>query len=36
MNILGPSINTLFKICGKKFSIKTTLMIAESAFDLLS
>jgi serine/threonine protein kinase len=29
IDILGPSLDNLFNNCGKKFSIKTTLLIAE-------
>jgi hypothetical protein len=36
MDLLGPSIEDLFVMCGKKFSLKTTLMLADQFVPLYS
>jgi casein kinase 1 len=32
IDILGPSLEDLFTYCGKKFTLKTTLMLADQIF----
>ena len=29
MDVMGPSLEDLFKFCDKKFTLKTALMLAE-------
>ena len=35
MDLLGPSLADLFNYCGKKFSLKTTMMIADQMVDFI-
>ena len=32
IDILGPSLEDLFNYCGKKFTLKTTIMLADQIF----
>ncbi len=36
MDLLGPSIEDLFVMCGKKFSLKTTIMLGDQFVPLIS
>jgi len=33
MDLLGPSLHELFRFCGKKFTLKTVLMLADQLFE---
>lgn len=36
MDLLGPSLEDMFNICGRKLSLKTILMLADQMVQLLS
>lgn len=35
MNLMGPSIDAMHKLCSRSFSLKTTLMLAQQMLDLV-